>query len=132
MGCAGDHVDSDLVGNGDISAFAIGVYQSAALLPVLRGRLDMHNVGVSFGALQNPIFSRRLRIFDNVVGKGEELRVELSAMLLARSHGPAELVVEKCPPAASHIRTDGVKDLSMALVFVEPIIDKISQESGWQ
>jgi hypothetical protein len=93
VGCAGKHIDPHLVGNENILAFPIGVYQSAALLPVLRGRLNMHDARIGFGPLQNPVFSSRLRIFDNAVGKGEKLRVELSAMLLAGSYRPAELVV---------------------------------------
>ena len=67
--------------------------QTASLLPVLRRGLRMNDIRVCLWPLQYSIFSAGLGIFQDVVGKGEELGVKLVGVLLRRGNGAGKLVI---------------------------------------
>ena len=79
---AGDGVDAHLLGDRDIFAFAVGISQGASLLPVFSRGLGMNNKRIGLGTFEDPVLSAAQRILQDIVGKGEEFRVELVGVLL--------------------------------------------------
>ncbi len=79
---AGDYVDAHVVGKLQIVAFAVGVRETAALLPVFRRSLRVENQRIGFRPFQDAVAPAGLGVFDDVVSVREKLRIELVGVLL--------------------------------------------------
>ena len=90
----------------------------------------MEYIRICLGAFENSVAPSRLRIFQYIVGEREKLWIELVRVLLRRSDGPGKFVVQKQSSAARHVRGNRIEDFSVHLVFVESVVDIISEESS--
>ena len=124
---AGDHVDAHVVWNAQIVSFAVGVRETAALLPVLRRSLRVENQRIGSRPFKNSIAPARLSIFDDVVSVRKKLGIELIGVLLRRGNRAGELVVQIQAAAARDMGRDGVENFSVRFVLVEAVIDEVSK-----
>jgi hypothetical protein len=121
-----DRIDAYPFGDRDVLALSVGMGQGASFLPVLGGGLCVNDIGIGLRTLQNSILSSCLWIFEQIVGEGKKLRVELIGMLLRGGDRSGKFIVQKQSSSSGYMGGDRLKDLPMRLILVEAMINQVS------
>ena len=129
---AADHVDPHLGREHGVPlAEGVGDDERPAAVPVLRGRVEVHDPRhrpARPGAAQQPVGAAGERVGLVAVGEREEVdRIEVAQVLGRGAGGRREAVVEEPATGARHRRHDAVEHLPALLVRVEPLVEERPQ-----